>query len=433
MSDSDSVVVAERPTTGTPRAYDFPRVDRTTLSNGIRVAVAAMPGRQLISATLVTRFGAADEPQRIAGALVMAARAFTEGTESRDAIELTEAAERLGASIHAEAGWDAVSISVDVPAARFEAALELLAEIARQPTFPDAEIERLRDERLNDLLQAKADPRRRAEEAFVATIYDGASPYRRPAGGTKDTVERLDRDAIVEVVGMALDPGRMSLIVGGDIDVAMVVPAAERLFGDWQAAGAARIRRPEDASAVGKRFVKVVHRPGAVQTEIRIGHPGVPRNNPDFHALSVMGAILGGLFNSRLNMSFLRRRDDAGGQFDGGLAGRRAAGWSRNRDDGGEGAGGLHAEGIGDPVGDRSGRAAEPGDRDEGDDAGDRVQCVGALARDGDHGDGDSGGVQQGHRATRWDRHLIQGFPPAVRHALCALRAAPRPDQSSNG
>ena len=253
MSDQAALVVAERPTTGTPRPYDFPHVERSTLANGLRVAVAAMPGRQLISASLVVRHGAADEPDAIAGASVLAARAFTEGTQSYDAIQLTEAAERLGASIHAEAGWDAGSISVDVPAARFDAALELLAEVARRPTFPAVEIERLRDERLNDLLQARADPRRRAEEAFVGTIYAGSSPYRRPAGGTKDTVEHLDRDAIVEIVAASHDPARMALIVGGEIDVDTVVRAVERLFGDWQAEGATPTRTPDDASAVTKR------------------------------------------------------------------------------------------------------------------------------------------------------------------------------------
>jgi predicted Zn-dependent peptidase len=302
MTGNESLVVAERPTTGTPRPYDFPHVERATLPNGLRVVVAAMPGRQLISASLVVRHGAADEPDAIAGASVLAARAFTEGTETYDAIQLTEAAERLGASIHAEAGWDAGSISVDVPAARFDPALDLLAEVARRPTFPEAEIERLRDERLNDILQARADPRRRAEEAFVGTIYATSSPYRRPAGGTKDSVERLDRDAILEIVAAAQDPARMALIVGGEIDVDTVLRAAERLFGDWRAQGATATRTPDSTSAIGKPLVKVVHRPGAVQTEIRVGHPGVSRRHPDFHAISVMSAILGGLFNSRLNM-----------------------------------------------------------------------------------------------------------------------------------
>ena len=126
--------------------------------------------------------GAADEPPTEAGATVLAARALSEGTEHYDAIALIEASERLGASLHAEAGWDAFSAGVDVPADRLPEALELLAELVLRPTFPAAEVERLRDERLNDLLQAKADPRRRAEETFIGTIYAPSSPYHRPGG-----------------------------------------------------------------------------------------------------------------------------------------------------------------------------------------------------------------------------------------------------------
>src|SRR4029079_5129512 len=94
----------------------------------------------------------------------------------------------------------------DVPAARLEPALELLAEVALTPTFPESEVERLRDERLNDLLQAEADPRRRADEAFAPTFYTTGSPYRRPPGGTKETVEGLDAGRLRAAYERGLDP-----------------------------------------------------------------------------------------------------------------------------------------------------------------------------------------------------------------------------------
>jgi len=319
-------IVAERPTPGTPRPYDFPDVERTRLANGLSLAVIHLPGRPLVSATLVLRNGAADEPDGEGGATVLAARALTEGTARYDAIALVEASERLGASIHAEAGWDAMSIGVDVPAARLEAALELLAEVALHPTFPEAEVDRLRDERLNDLLQAEADPRRRADEVFAATIYSGGSPYRRPSGGLKPTVERLDAARLRAAYQRGLDPARAMLIVGGDLSGIDVGAIAARLLGGWGAAyGAGPTGSIVAESAVRERFVRVVHRPGSVQTEIRIGHVGLPRRIADFHALSVMGAILGGLFNSRLNTKLREEKGytyGAGAGFD--L--RRAAG-----------------------------------------------------------------------------------------------------------
>jgi zinc protease len=203
--------------------------------------------------------------------------------------------------------------------------MELLAEMILEPAFPEAEVERLRDERLNDLLQARADPRRRVEQELAAAIYEG-SPYGRPAGGTRETVTGLDRDRAEAAWARWFDPARATLIVGGDLSGIDVEQVADQLFGAW-------VRHPEaissgpigDASAISSRFVRVIHRPGSVQTEIRIGHPGAPRRIPDFHAVSVTSTILGGLFNSRLNMKL---REEKGYTY-GASAGfdlRRAAG-----------------------------------------------------------------------------------------------------------
>ena len=182
-------------------------------------------------------------------------------------------------------------------------ALELLAEVLLRPTFPAGEVERLRDERLNDLLQAQADPRRRADEAYIDTIYAPDSPYHRPAGGQRETVERLDADVLRRVYARAVDPSIATLVVAGDLGGQDVVAMAHELLDGWSAptsptAGGTIV----DAPAATDRRIRVIHRPGSVQTEFRIGHPGLPRKVPDFHAVSVMSAILGGLFNSRLNM-----------------------------------------------------------------------------------------------------------------------------------
>ena len=302
-------LVAERPIPGHPRPYDFPDTVRTQLANGLWVIVAPMAERELVSASIALRSGAADEPAGQAGATVLAARGLTEGTELRDAIELSEAAERLGASLHAESGWDSTSAGVDVPASRLGAALDLLAEVVRRPAFPESEVDRLRDERLTDIMQAKADPRRRADEAYVGTIYAPSSPYHRPSGGTSDTVSGLTSAELRVIHARSAVSCRAALIVAGDVDAGEVVRLAESLFGDWSGGDAAADGSVDDTAARDQRVVRVVHRPGAVQSEIRIGHPGLPRRNPDYHAVSVMGAILGGLFNSRLN---LKLREEKG-------------------------------------------------------------------------------------------------------------------------
>jgi zinc protease len=321
VSADRKLVVAERPTHGEPRPFSFPRFERTELANGLGVIAVNLPGRALVSASLVLPAGAVDEPPEQGGVTSLMARALTEGTKHHDAIGLTEASERLGASLHAEAGWDGLSISVDVPGERLSQALELAAEVAMEPTFPTADVERMRDERLNDLLQAKADPRRRGDDAFVQTIYAPGTPYSRPSAGTEETVAKLDAEATRELHARLLDPSRMTLIVGGDLEAvgADVRAIAESRFGAWSRNAAAITPVKPKVVPRGERMVRVIHRPGSVQTEIRVGHVGLPRVIPDFHAVSVMSAILGGLFNSRLNRKLREEKGytyGAGAGFD---------------------------------------------------------------------------------------------------------------------
>jgi zinc protease len=225
---------------------------------------------------------------------------MTEGTRRRDANEFVESAERLGAEIHADSTWEALSASVEVPRSRFGEALALLAEMVAEPAFPADEVERLRDERMNDLLQAWSDPRRRSERVFPETIYDEGVPYRRPLAGIQSTVKNLDRDAVVERHLAIVDASQATLVVAGDLGSVSVPELAEQHLGGLTSSPTGSTVSPTEPAARERRVV-LVDRPGAPQSEVRIGHLGVSRKIPDFHALSVLNAILGGTFNSRLN------------------------------------------------------------------------------------------------------------------------------------
>lgn len=307
----DTTWLDERPAAGEPRDYHFPRFSRTRLPSGLGLITAHLPGRPLLVGHLLFHglgAGATGEAAERAGATVLAARAMTEGTRRRDAIALIEASERLGAEIAADAGWDSFAVSVEVPRSRLAPALELLAEVALEPSFPDEEVQRLRDERLNDLLQARAEPRRRVERAFTEAIYAPGAAYARPQGGTEATVPALDRDALAARHAAIIDPAHATLILAGDLTGIDAIALVSGVLGRWSspraalgadAAGSAP-GPAADTRAPGGRVV-VVHRPGSPQSELRIGHVGVPRRSHDFHAISVLNAILGGLFGSRLN------------------------------------------------------------------------------------------------------------------------------------
>ena len=296
----DLSVLDVRPVPGPPREYHFPSFERSRLANGLTVLTVNLPGRPLLAAQLVLLGGAAIERPELAGVTALTGRALTEGTARLDAIEFIEAAERLGAELHADAGWDALNCGLEVPRSHFGPALGLLAEMALQPRFPQDEVARLREERLNDLLQARADPRRRSERVFPETIYDPASPYGRPLGGIEETVGTLDREAVVERHAATLDPAAASLVVAGDLAGLDPLALAEQRFADWQPRSVATIETEARAHPYGPRVV-LVDRPGSPQSELRIGHLGLPRKTPDFHAVSVLNGVLGGTFGSRLN------------------------------------------------------------------------------------------------------------------------------------
>jgi zinc protease len=303
-------ILSSRPSPGKPRTYDFPHFERTILPSGLQVIAVDVPNRPLVSANLIVRHGAAEEPSDLAGATILTARAMSEGTRRYPGVELIEAAERLGATLHVDASWDVFTVSVEVAASRLGAALELLAEQFEHPTFPDSDVARLREERLNDLLQVKADPRRRVDQAFNRTIYTADSPYGRSAGGDEESVPRLTPDILRGIHRSVLDPRQAAVVVGGDLAGLRVPEMVQAVLGSFGAdtgvkavLPAALPKAPRTDSAVDHPIVRFYHRPGSVQTELRIGHVGLARRVPDFHSVQVMAAILGGLFNSRLQMN----------------------------------------------------------------------------------------------------------------------------------
>ncbi len=328
MSDP-LAVLDRRPQPGQPRQYDFPAFERSNLDNGLTIVRCHVPGRPLLQAQLVVRGdaggGATSEAARHAGATVLTARAMSEGTSERDAVSFVEAAERLGAEMAAGAGWDSLSVQLEVPRTHLAAAMSLFAEMALAPAFPEREVVRLRKERLNDLQQVMADARRRAEKAFPAVIYDQAAAYARPIGGVEETVAPIDRDVLADRHAELMRPEACTLIVCGDIEELDVAGLADAAFGGWTAHGAGPSTADLPDTAASGRRVVLVDRPGAPQSEIRVGHVGTPRRIEDFHALSVTNALLGGLFNSRLNMLLREERGYTYG-VQSGFDMRRAAG-----------------------------------------------------------------------------------------------------------
>lgn len=301
-------LIAKRPSPGRPRPFEFPRFTRAKLDSGFQIIAINVPNRPLGAAYLILEAGASSESAEVAGAASLAAQALVEGTENYDGADFIDAAERLGADIRASAGWDALTAVARVPMTRMEPALELLAEAVRRPTFPPREVERLKQQRLNQLMQEFANPTQRAFHAFDKAVYSTESAYSRPAGGSYRAVEALDQTKVADFYRTHATPASATLIIAGDIEGFPLQKIVENYFGDWSLPEPLR-RQPKVAEAIIETSVTLVNRPGSVQSEVVMGHQGLPRLIPDYHAVSLMIAGLGGLFNSRLN---LKLREEKG-------------------------------------------------------------------------------------------------------------------------
>ena len=180
--------------------------------------------------------------------------------------------------------------------------MRLLGDVVRTPVFPEPDVLRLRDERLAELLQQRAEPRGLADDMFSRFVYSPASRYSLPDRGPEETVRALTRWDVDAHYRARYAPGATTLIIAGDVSPDGVFALAEEIFGDWVAtAGAPPLIIAEAAGR--ERAVHLVAKSDAPQSELRIGHTAVPRAHPDFYAISVMNAILGGLFNSRINLN----------------------------------------------------------------------------------------------------------------------------------
>lgn len=268
-----------RPTPGDPRPYAFPRFERRSLSNGLRLVVA--PVEKLPVATLLATInaGAVADPPGQEGLALLTARALSEGAGKRDGAALADYAERLGAGIESRADWDVATVRMTVMTLRLADAVPLLGDVLMAPTFPADEIARLKGERLAELLQIRAEPRGLADETLDRVVYASDARYALPEGGTEKSVSSLSRDAVVAFYGARYHPAAVTILVVGDVRAREVERLVEATFGSWRGLAQQGTLVPDQRTPAG-RAVHIVTKTGSPQSELRLGHVGLPRTSP---------------------------------------------------------------------------------------------------------------------------------------------------------
>jgi zinc protease len=285
------------PGLGPERAVAWPRRTVRTLSNGLQVVLAETRTFPKISAQLFFRSGNAAVAHRAPGLAEMTATVVRTGTVSRPSRRIEEDLRRMGADLGSHAGADNTAISASGLAEFSEGLLELVADLARNASFPAEEFERERRQKIENLRVERTTPGFLAGERFRRVLF-GQHPYAIVAP-TEEQVAAFQRDQLEDFYRLHYSPANALLIIVGDFTADQMLEQAEKIFGNWKAPQPEAPTSPAPPHHSG-RHVHLVHLPGSVQTQVLLGNLAITRRDPDWYRLTLANSIYGGAFASRL-------------------------------------------------------------------------------------------------------------------------------------
>ena len=293
-------LVAQMPGAEPSKPYHFPPVATKTLANGLRVFVVTSSEEPSIGVQLLlTGAGSVNDPAGKPGVASMAASLLTQGTAKRTAQQIAESIDFVGGTLNATAADDDTIIGAKVVKKDFDLAMDLLSDVSLRANFADEEIARQKQQLLSNLRVSYDDADYLASAVFERAVF-GLHPYGLPTEGTPISIQSMSRQDIIQFHDSYYTPGSALLAFSGDISPEAAFAAAEKYFGAWSAKQTAPPAHAAAAVSPGMHII-VVNKPDTVQTQIRIGKPGVRRGDPEYIPLYVTDRIFGGSYNSRLN------------------------------------------------------------------------------------------------------------------------------------
>ena len=299
------------PAPAKPPAFVPPTPSRARLANGLNVLHIEKRGLPTVAFGLALKGGAALDPQGRAGLTHLTAAMLPEGTATRNSAEISEGVEFLGSHLRASAGREHVLVVSDGLASTWRDALEIMADICLNPSFPEREFERVRANLLTDLRRVSDSPAGISARAVRGVMFGADTPYGHPITGYERSVSETSADDLRAHFRASFNPSAATLMFVGDISEFEALAAAESAFGGWRgvsdSGGDAFI--PPDAPPAERTTIYLADKPGAAQSVIRTGHLTIPRRDPRFMPMQLMNYIFGGQFGARLNMNL---RQDKG-------------------------------------------------------------------------------------------------------------------------
>jgi zinc protease len=288
------------PKPGPPKDVQFPDYFDTTLPNGINVLVIENNKIPAVSVRMVFKDAGSFYDIDKYGLASLTAEMLTKGTTNRSATQIAEEIDFIGGSINAGSDWDGSYVSLSVLKKHLNTGIDILSDVAQNPVFADDELSRVKEQRLSSILQGKDDAGHLSDKKFNKVVY-GSLPYSNPAEGTEESVKSISRADLLDFYKMNYYSGNLIIAFVGDITKEEALKITEEKFSSLPKEGINRVNSYKFDENGSANKVFIINKPGAVQSNLRVGHLGIPRNNPDFIAVTIMNTILGGYFGSRIN------------------------------------------------------------------------------------------------------------------------------------
>jgi predicted Zn-dependent peptidase len=298
----DGLDRTKRPVPKPAPVIHLPDIQKTTLKNGLKVWLVEMHKLPTVAFSLVINAGSDHDPSDKPGLASITADMMTEGTSNRDALKISEDLDEIGARLNANAGTDGAFVSMSVLSKFLDKAIDIFSDVLSNPLYAQDDFKRVKSQRLTALIQQRDRPPVIANNAFSYILYTPQHPYGNNPTGTETSLKAMTREDLSAFYKKYFRPNNATLIVVGDATLNDIVPKLETSLAGWTPGDVAAMTIP-DPKPVDKMRVYLIDKPGAAQSEIRIGYPALARSTPDYFAVRVMNQILGGQFSSRINLN----------------------------------------------------------------------------------------------------------------------------------
>jgi zinc protease len=303
VSVTNEELNAKLPAGGPDPKFTLPQIQRRKLSNGLDVMIVEHHELPVVTMNLVMRAGASADPADRPGLAVVVADLMDEGTQSRNALELSDRIASIGANLNSSADWDANRLTLQTLTRHLDEALGIYADVLTHPAFRDADLNRVRQSRLQGLVQSRDNASTIASQVYASLLYGAAHPYGHPQQGNEASIRAITSQDLSRYYSTYYRPNNATLIVVGDVKPDEITRKLEGALKGWEPGTVPPIDLSANAVTRDKTTIYLVDRPGAAQSVINIGLIGAPRSTPDYFTRLVLNQILGGAFVSRVNLN----------------------------------------------------------------------------------------------------------------------------------